>query len=423
MSRILVFILLFIPFSLFSQTRSALFIGNSYTYANSTIPVWVNKIAISLGDSLSYEMQAPGGAQLNQHAVNPSTLSSISSEEWDYVVLQEQSLMPSFPPEQVAQEVYPYAEILCDSIYSNNECSIPMFFMTWGRENGDQSNCEEYPPICTYEGMQNRLRESYIEMAEMNNGQVAPVGIVWKTLREMSEDTLDLYSTDGSHPSMLGTYVAACTFYASMFHKSPVGADYPASVDADDALMVQQFTNQIVFDSLNTWMIDTTKIYANFTQDFLVKTPWVYLFNNTEAFDSCYWDFDDGSSLWQYTGEDFVQHEYYNQEYYNVCLTVYLGCKQNTYCMEVIGEYSGISDENIQLNIYPNPSKDKIIISSKGAELMNYNLINSQGLIMNTSIDLGYNKAIIDVRHLQEGIYFLQIEINNLWLVRKIIIK
>ena len=49
--------------------------------------------------------------------------------------------------------------------------------MTWGRKNGDASNCSAYPPICTYEGMQQRLRESYMEMASANQGRVSPVGM------------------------------------------------------------------------------------------------------------------------------------------------------------------------------------------------------------------------------------------------------
>ena len=83
---------------------------------------------------------------------------------------------PRFPPSQVANDVYPYAQQLTDSIRRNTSCGTPLFFMTWGRKNGDASNCAAYPPICTYEGMQQRLRESYMEMAFTNQGRVSPVG-------------------------------------------------------------------------------------------------------------------------------------------------------------------------------------------------------------------------------------------------------
>lgn len=118
----------------------------------------VAEIASSLEDTLVFDDNLMGGATLEDHTENATSLSKIASQAWDYVVLQEQSLMPSFPQSQVETMVYPFAEILCDSIFANDSCSIPLFFMTWGRENGDQTNCEYYEPLCTYEGMQLELK-------------------------------------------------------------------------------------------------------------------------------------------------------------------------------------------------------------------------------------------------------------------------
>ena len=97
-------------------------------------------------------------AQMHKH------LTKINQQQWDYVVLQAQSQELSFSPFQVASDSYPYAEILVDSIFANSSCTEPLFFMTWGRKYGDQSNCQFYPPVCTYLGMQQRLRESYLDM-------------------------------------------------------------------------------------------------------------------------------------------------------------------------------------------------------------------------------------------------------------------
>ena len=91
--------------------------------------------------------------------------------------------------------------------------------MTWGRENGDSQNCASYPPICTYEGMQDRLTESYTEMAQNNESLLAPIGIAWKDIREQHPE-INLYSSDGSHPSIQGSYLAACVFYAILFDDS-----------------------------------------------------------------------------------------------------------------------------------------------------------------------------------------------------------
>ena len=156
-----------------------------------------------------------------------NTLAKISEEDWDFVVIQAQSQEPSWPPSQVVTEVLPYAGILNDSIKSNNACSETVFYMTWGRKYGDTQNCDTWPPVCTFLGMQERLMAGYMAMAELNNSTVAPVGFSWKHSMDNDPDSLiNLYSSDNSHPSVSGTYLTACVMYATMFQKSPVGSGY-----------------------------------------------------------------------------------------------------------------------------------------------------------------------------------------------------
>ncbi|MFT7154717.1 MAG: hypothetical protein ACI9Z7_001792, partial [Alteromonas macleodii] len=180
-----------------AQETSVLFIGNSYIYT-ANLPGTLKSLALAGGDSIYHESSTPGGYTFEGHSTNASTLSKISSRNWDFVVLQQQSQMPSFPPSQVASQTYPFAEILVDSIKSNYTCSEPVFFMTWGRRDGDQSNCAGYPPLCTFEGMNARLRQSYLEMGADNDATVAPCGAAW---HQMSLDNNSfwsgLYSGDG----------------------------------------------------------------------------------------------------------------------------------------------------------------------------------------------------------------------------------
>ena len=136
MKKILFTILITGTITAQAQVKKVLFLGNSYTSVNS-LPTLVKDIALSFGDTMLTDQNTPGGHQLVQHVVNTTTLSKISSQNWDNVVIQEQSQKPSFSPGQVATDVYPYAEILCDSIRSNYSCSEPIFYMTWGRKNAD----------------------------------------------------------------------------------------------------------------------------------------------------------------------------------------------------------------------------------------------------------------------------------------------
>jgi len=225
-------------------TKKALFLGNSYTAANN-LPSILAAIAATEGHTLIFSSNTPGGYTLEGHSSNANSLGLMESDDWDFVVLQEQSQMPAFPEAQVAAQTFPYAAELCDSIRSKASCALPMFYMTWGRENGDQDNCAFFPPICTYEGMQDLLSERYLVMAQENDAACSPVGEVWRTIK-LNYPDIDLYTSDGSHPTATGTYLAACTFFVSMFQESLDLASEPASVSSEDAEIIRAAVNETI---------------------------------------------------------------------------------------------------------------------------------------------------------------------------------
>ena len=266
MNRILLLILLtsFVTLNA-QQTKKVLFIGNSYTNYNQ-LPVLVDNLANANGHDIIQDSNTPGGTTFASHSNNSTTLNKIKAQDWDYVVLQAQSQEPSFSPGQVASQTYPYAAILNDSILSNNTCTEPLFYMTWGRKNGDASNCGSYPPICTYDGMQQRLRESYLEMAQDNDASVAPVGVAWKTVRDLYP-LIELYNPDESHPSLAGSYLAACVFYASIFRESVLGNTYTAGLDSLTAYRLQDIASYTVLDSLSLWQIGVNDLSVSLPAD------------------------------------------------------------------------------------------------------------------------------------------------------------
>jgi hypothetical protein len=332
----LIFILLPV-FAFSQQTKEVLFIGNSYTYYND-LPNMVKQIALSFGDTLNYEASTPGGSTLQMHSTNNQTLSKISQQEWDNVVIQCQSQEPSFSPTQVSNDVYPYAQILIDSIESNSLCTEPMFFMTWGRKYGDQQNCQFYPPICTYSGMQQRLRQSYLQMAFDHNASCAPVGMAWKESINQNPN-LELYSPDQSHPSLEGSYLAACTFYSSLFKKLSIGSSYiPNGIDTSTASFLQNIASNRVLDSISTWNI--------FNADFTYQQTFnsVVSFTNLSSnYESLLWDFGDG----QTSTDENPQNAYFNSGDYDVTLYVYT----NNSCL--------VDSFTISINIFINLSVEE----------------------------------------------------------------
>ena len=237
------------------ESKRVLFIGNSYTEVNN-LPQLVQRVAESAGDVVEYQSNTPGGCTFQQHCNNRS-MELIRQGGWDVVVLQEQSQLPSFPQSQVEVELFPYAQQLVEAVYNNNPEGEAMFYMTWGRKYGDQQNAPYFPVLGTYEGMDSMLYERYMYMARQYDASVCPVGRVWRYLRTNNPE-IELYQSDGSHPSQAGSYAAACAFYTLIFHRSPQYITYQPEIDAAQALTIREAVQSVVFDTLSFWLRQTT---------------------------------------------------------------------------------------------------------------------------------------------------------------------
>ena len=235
------------------ELKRALFLGNSYTAYNN-LPQLTADVALSAGDTLVVASSNPGGYTFENHLNNAISMNLVTQGDWDFVVLQQQSQMPAFPITQVETETFPFATQLNDSILAHSPCAETVFYMTWGRENGDQQNCANWPPVCTYEGMDDLLRERYMMMAEMNEGIVSPVSVVWRYLRE-NHPEIELFASDGSHPSPTGSYAAAVCFYTAFFRKSPLNALYDYTIDNGHEAIIRQAINNLVYNNLSDWYI------------------------------------------------------------------------------------------------------------------------------------------------------------------------
>ncbi len=418
MNRLILLLVLISIFSLssFSQTtKRVLFLGNSYT-ASHNLPIITAELASSAGDELFFDSNTPGGYTLQGHSTNLTTLEKIQQGNWDYVVLQEQSQLPSFPIAQVEEQVFPFASQLNDSIKHYNFCGETMFFMTWGRKNGDASNCAVWPPICTYEGMDDLLRERYMIMAEDNDAVVSPVGAVWRYIRENHPD-IELYTPDESHPSLAGSYAAACCFYTAIFRKDPelITDDY--SIPENDAAFIRAAVKTVVYDNMEEWFIGAYDPIADF--DFEVTDIKTVSFNNLSDNASDYiWDFGDGNN----STEMHPAHTYVEEGLYIVNL-VALHCDyaDTIHTPILIGTTINENHDNNKLEIFPNPGFDKFTIMTQNIEAISF--YNSAGQrVYPTKVQNG-NSILTDFSGLPTGMYFVSVIKNSKTVTQKIIRK
>jgi hypothetical protein len=210
-----------------------LFVGNSFTYENS-MPSLVHKLAAADPKTRPiFSVEYAKGGWLLQQAAQDRGLTKLLREIiWDDVVLQEQSQLLSFPLPQWRRETYPYAESLDEKIRFGGARTL--LFMTWGYKLGDRRN----DPHDTYLAMQGRLRSGYTNLGTGLAAGVVPVGLAWsEALRR--NPRLPLWADDGRHPSLQGSYLAACVFYAYLTKRSPVGNRFTAGLPQARAHLLQ----------------------------------------------------------------------------------------------------------------------------------------------------------------------------------------
>jgi hypothetical protein len=243
----LLFSLCFIHGQEKKDSTRILFIGNSYTHYHD-MPMIMQEIASTQKVDIAYTTFCPGGVRFRQHLENKDLIQAIKKGCWDYVILQEQSNAPALQSEKVVTEVYAAAHTLDSLIHTYNPHVHVIFYMTWGHKDGTQRLAENYPLINTYEGMQERLKISYLEMTYQNDAWCAPVGMAWQRVRKERPDYI-LYWPDRSHPSPLGSYLAANVIFTTIYQK-PYQTEVTKGLPPEQAEYIQQVAQQTVFGNL-----------------------------------------------------------------------------------------------------------------------------------------------------------------------------
>ena len=221
-----------------------LFVGNSYTFVND-LPSVFKALGRSGGHTVVTGMDAQGGELLEGHVAGTRTRELLHDAAWDFVVLQEQSQVPAIEPAR-SEKMYPAARELAGSV--RRAGATPIFFMTWAHRRGWPEAAMSYPE------MQTRIDHAYFTIAQELHAPLAPVGFAWRETHNQMPD-LELWQADGSHPTVAGTYLAACVFYTVIWRKSPEGLAYHAGLPARTAQKLQSIAARSVLGYPDSWQL------------------------------------------------------------------------------------------------------------------------------------------------------------------------
>ncbi len=218
--------------------KTVLFLGNSFVAANSGVNNHLRKLTQSIFPGASsvflFESMTKGGARLSDHVRGAGNMISEFRHKkkngpWDLVVLQGQSSEPLYGSRAVDFE--DAARRLDGMIRAAG--SRTAFFMTWAYKSKPR--------------MTRPLSDAYTSVGRELDALVVPVGLAFARARSRNP-TMELYARDGKHPSLLGTYLAANVFFATLYGKSPVGASYTAGLSARQVKFAQSLAWKTVQD-------------------------------------------------------------------------------------------------------------------------------------------------------------------------------
>lgn len=202
-----------------AKTLNALFIGNSFT-ARNDLPGLVAQLAAARGKSLQHRLVSAGGASLRTHWNAGEALKVIQRGGYDVVILQEQSTLPI----KNASRMHENVRLFDEAIKAAGSATV--LYMTWARRHAPET--------------QDAISDAYNSIGRELSASVVPVGVVWQRFLRKHELPV-LHDRDRSHPTLAGSYLAACVFFTVLFTDSPVGIESEvAGLSEEDRNLLQK---------------------------------------------------------------------------------------------------------------------------------------------------------------------------------------
>jgi len=229
--------------------KSEIFIGNSFFYYNNGMPGHVSLLEKAADPDHKQDYRATmvtiGGSGFDWHDVEsyfrPNAIGSYSFDEnnnivfnkldklFDVAVMMDCSQCPIHP--RLKTVFTEFARKNSDTVRGHG--ARPVFFMSWAYADKPEMTAQ--------------LAEAYTTAGNENNALVIPAGLAFaRAVGKQPE--LNLYAPDKRHPSLAGTYLAACTIFAALTGRSPVGNAYLAGIDAPTARFLQTVAWETVQD-------------------------------------------------------------------------------------------------------------------------------------------------------------------------------
>ncbi len=259
-------VLLLFPFAagacLFSPEKGpetgdlkVLFIGSSYFAAWDMVDLFSN-LAEKGGHDVYVDTFIKSGVYLDYLAQLRDVTEKIQAQDWDYVVLQGCGITTAYPYTHHLltsytgyHPVFPALQTFRAKVTANCVSTRLVFQMPFAFEDGMLWVGMDD----TYFDMQQLCYDHTLAWADSLDLVVAPAGWAWRSIMLEAPELHYLYASDYNHPSLRGSYLNACVFYATLFRESCTGIQYYAGIPRVEARHLQEVGSETVLENLNLW--------------------------------------------------------------------------------------------------------------------------------------------------------------------------
>jgi hypothetical protein len=221
-----------------SNGLRVLLIGNSYTM-HHTLHLMLQRVAagVSGGPQLVVDAEAHGGYSLHNHLRTGQALARIRSGHYTHVVLQGHSMSALDHPDQLSADAERFKQAI------DGAAARTVFYATWARSPEARMYLSN-KLVHSFEEMTDRVDAAYLGLSRRLGAGIAPVGRAFQHAL-VQEPKLALWGSDGSHPTVAGSYMAACVLYGALTGADPRASAYvPAELSEHDAALIRGIAAQ-----------------------------------------------------------------------------------------------------------------------------------------------------------------------------------